>query len=110
MVVIVQSIIMEVTGFEAPVQIRGAIDGIPFYFRARYNKWEFGAIESDNLSIDPVDVLLDEGETGGFYRTGDYDPDRNGYSADYMPVYIATALIEICSIDLSTFIMSKGPG
>lgn len=36
------------TGF--PLQIEGTIDGVPFYFRARYDEWGMGIGGSDPAS------------------------------------------------------------
>ena len=82
---------MEVIGTEGPVQFEGTIDGVPFYFRARYDTWEFGAGD------DPVDVMIDEGTRGGFYRSGSYDPEGDGFGASYMPIEVAKQIILECA-------------
>lgn len=82
---------MRVSDTEAPVQIEGTVDGVPFYFRARWDIWEFGAGE------DPVDVVVDQGTSGGFYRSGKYDPVADGFGASYMDTCIAEQIVVQCA-------------
>ena len=82
---------MHVTGTEAPVQIKGTIDGVPFYFRARWDAGEFGAGD------DPIDVIIDGGTRGDFYRSGSYDPRGDGFGASYMPLDLAEQLVLLCA-------------
>ena len=88
---------MHVTGTEAPVQIKGTIDGVPFYFRARWDTWEFG------VGDDPVDIVCDEGSGGGFYRAGAYDPAREGFGASYMDIRVAEEIILRCAQEFRRF-------
>ena len=82
---------MRVIETEAPVQVKGSIDGVPFYFRARWDAWEFG------VGDDPIDVMIDEGTRNGFYRSGSYDPEGDGFGASYMPVEAAKRIILECA-------------
>jgi hypothetical protein len=82
---------MRVTTRAIPVQIEGTIDGVPFYFYAKYDEWHFGA------GRDPVQVTIDEGRDGGFYRSGQFDPDGDGHGASYMALVHAKAIVRECA-------------
>jgi hypothetical protein len=85
---------MKIVESQAPVQISGTVDGVPFYFRARWASWEFGA------GSDPVEVVVDEGVHGGFYRTGSYDPAGDGFGASYMNLRVAKQIVRRCADEL----------
>lgn len=63
----------------APVQGEGTFDGVPFYFRARWNHWELfvGTHDYDET------YLFDEGD----YGEGEFD-------ASWMPAEVAQKIIE----------------
>jgi hypothetical protein len=73
----VGEIIYEVTCSACPVQIEGTAYDVPFYFRARGNRW---AIYFDNPTLDAPPY------TGGHYGDGPYD-------AGYMSVEEALEFI-----------------
>lgn len=54
------NLIIQWIGGNCPVQAEGTIDGVPFYFRSRGERWSFSVHEND-----PVGVAL--GEVNGFY-------------------------------------------
>jgi hypothetical protein len=93
---------MQVIEAQAPVQIKGTVNGTPFYFRARWDTWEFGAGD------DPVEIVLDEGTRGGFYRTGAHDPAQDGYGASYMSQSVAKQIIRRCADQLLSDLLTDG--
>jgi hypothetical protein len=82
---------MRVVTHAIPVQIEGTIDGVPFYFHAKYDQWHFGAGQ------DPVQVTIDEGRHGGFYRSGRFDPDGDGHGAGFMALPLAESIVRDCA-------------
>ena len=82
---------MDVSGYSHyPVQVEGTVNGLPFYFYARWDGWCF------SIALNPsVDVYTMSSSDGGFYREGDYGP-KGGYAAGSMPEKDAIHLIERC--------------
>lgn len=70
-----------------PVQAEGTIDGIPFYFRSRGERWAIG------IGEDPVDILL--GWKEGWRRSQAYGNAR--FAAGYMPIDEAEDIIRRCA-------------
>ncbi len=82
-----------------PVQADGHVRHIPggtpypFYFRARYQRWQF--VVSDDPAGEPVDVLL--GKATGFEREEPWGDEP--YSAGYMPHEEAKVIIMRCVVE-----------
>ena len=73
-----------------PVQGEGFIGPLPggqvlpFYFRARGQRWEFSIAHTSGAGVDAaVDVGLDRGEPAGWYRWEPWGDEP--YAAGYMP-------------------------
>ena len=74
-----------------PVVGRGTIDGMPFYFHARWDGWSFSlALHPD---VDPQGITMSSERA--FYVEGDYGQPE-GYDASYMPEEEAEAIIRNC--------------
>lgn len=77
-------------GGNCPVQAEGAFDGMRFYFRARYDEWEFHAWKAEkardylDLDDDDEDHLIERP-----YGEGDFD-------AGWMPKHEAIGFICEC--------------
>ena len=85
----VPGVVWQFTGTAAPVQAEGTIDGIPFYFRSRWDRWTFGV-----ASLKQPDPVLVESEGDAFFRTEKYRKYR--FSASFMPLNEAKEIIERC--------------
>jgi hypothetical protein len=85
---------------EAPVQSLGSIDGDEYYFRSRWDEWDFAV--TDDPRFDPIDGIFDQ---LAFYREGSYGKDP--YDASYMPVRIAEFIIRLCSREYLTLKRSR---
>lgn len=83
-------------GGACPVQAEGTIDGNPFYFRARWDDWEFVVSQP---GTDPVQVLIDG---NGFYREGEHP------NAGRMSVEEARDIIEQCAAEYSQSVAVGG--
>lgn len=82
-----------------PVQADGEVDGLPWYFRARYNHWEFAV--SKNPRYDPAAVGLRNGPEGWFISRpwmAGYDTQARlwPHYASWMPTRYAKKIIAIC--------------
>ena len=77
-------IVINHIGGKCPVQAEGLINGEPFYFRARWKRWQFG------IGKDPVGVIL--GRCEGFYRAA-----PRAFNAGYMPLDEAINIIRKCA-------------
>lgn len=73
-------VVLEWTAPAAPVQAEGTFDGLPIYFRARWDHWSVGIGGSDPAG-DPL----------WYYEEPYGKPD--GYDASYMPQDEAHAFI-----------------
>lgn len=67
-------------GGNCPVQAEGIIDGLPFYFRSRGERWSFSVASSPDG--DPVDVSCGM-DDGGFYYAEEYGTGER-FSAGYI--------------------------
>jgi len=76
------NLVIEHIGGYCPVQAEGTVDGVPFYFRARHQRWQFA------IGYDPVGVLL--GWAEGFYRQAPL------VHAGWISVEEAKIIIEAC--------------
>lgn len=92
----------------APVQADGRLAGHPFYFRARWDHWDF--VLCTNADIDPSCLgqgdepgPFREGEFEGFALWGDFGSDAEASS---MPYAVAERLIRECA---SRYLVSGGP-
>lgn len=70
---------IETLGGNCPVQAEGAVDGAPFYFRARGNRW--------SMSIGGDDVV----RSPDWYHEEPYGEEE--YVAGWMPAYVALGFI-----------------
>ena len=70
---------IETLGGNCPVQAEGVIDGAPFYFRARGNRW--------SMSIGGPDVVMHP----DWYYQESYGDEE--YAAGWMPAYVALGFI-----------------
>lgn len=68
---------LELTCFACPVQIEGKVDGIPMYFRSRWETWEFAMDHNDPVG---VTILIDK-SGAVFSREGECEGD---FSASWM--------------------------
>lgn len=75
----------------APVQAEGTVHGKKFYFRAKYEQWEFSLSESEE--VDPVDISFPE---QGFFREAPYGKPRTS-EASFIAYDEAEALIKKCA-------------
>jgi hypothetical protein len=73
----------------APVQIEGLVDGRPFYFRARYQRWSFSVAERSDKNA--VDVSC--GFTPGFHIDTRYGAEGELFAASWMPTEEAWDLV-----------------
>jgi hypothetical protein len=79
----------------APVQAEGTLDGHPFYFRARGDRWTFAVAEEPG--VDPVHIDSAEGAVGrGFFLEAPYGA-PGSFAAGYMALAVARDLIEECA-------------
>jgi len=76
---------IDMLGGNCPVQGEGSVDGQPFYFRARGNRWTF------SVGPNPVAVLC--GDAKGFHYEEAYKPDEE-YAAGWMDEDEARRFIE----------------
>lgn len=82
---------MECIGYACPVQYEGTINGTPFYFRARGERWRMGIGEH------PVEVAF--GHREGWTKNlpyGDYK-----FAAGWMPVEEAEEIIKKCAVEFT---------
>ena len=79
-------IIDQISG-NCPVQGDGTIDGVPWYFRARFEHW--------SMSIGPDPVGISCGEKHGWYREEAWGDGE--YDAGYMPRDTAKQIIRDCA-------------
>ena len=79
---------VDAIGGLCPVQADGTVDGVPFYFRSRGDRWQMAIGEK------PVDVTL--GWADGWLREAEYGtwPD-----AGYMPIEEAEEIIIRCAAE-----------
>ena len=85
-----------------PVQAEGTVRGLRFYFRAKYDVWEF-SIATSQIS-DPVDICSSE---QGFYRSGSYGKSYGrGPSAGWMPYDDVEQIIRRCADEYSQTIVA----
>jgi len=73
-----------------PVQAEGIIDGLPWYFRARWNSWSLSIAR--NPTDDPIDVRW--GSASGWYFEEDWGTEQ--FEAGWMPFKEAWTLIIRC--------------
>jgi hypothetical protein len=74
----------------APVQAEGAVDGRPFYFRARHSQWTFTIALIDG--VDPADLDANDVTTG-----------RAWHQAGEVPGRFAASYLELAEVDLTQF-------
>jgi hypothetical protein len=78
----------------APVQAEGTLDGHPFYFRARGDRWTFSVAEEPG--VDPVQIDSVESAVGrGYFLAAPYGA-PGSFAAGYMALAEARDLIEEC--------------
>jgi hypothetical protein len=87
------SLLLDITWLsgQAPVQAEGAVAGLPFYFRARWDYWTFSVAQT--TSGDPVQVLL--GAEEGYNLQGAYGA-KGECEASWMPHGDAWRIIGEC--------------
>lgn len=73
----------------APVQAEGTIAGLPFYFRARHDKWDLSICAKP----DGNPVLVQQGWDDGYHSSGPYGS-CGGEEASYMPHLHARYIIQ----------------
>lgn len=91
------SLIIDTLGGLCPVQGEGTIDGVPFYFRARWDGWDIG------VGDDPVGIAMCCVE--GWHRDGQWGD--SPYGAGYMPLSVAQDIIERCAKEYQNERMKK---
>jgi hypothetical protein len=72
-----------------PVQSEGLINGNPFYFRSRGQRWQMA------IGCDPVSISLYAGSKGGWYKEEPYGEQM--FDAGYMEKSDAREIIERCA-------------
>lgn len=72
-----------------PVQAEGTVNGVPFVFKARGERWR--------LAIGEDPVAVSRGEKEGWYREADWGD--KPFAAGWMPREEARAIIERCAAD-----------
>ena len=84
-----------------PVQAEGFVGGHPFYFRAKWNFWDFTVCTNHDYAdagsqIDPPD------DTPGFFKAGDYEgywlgeDFGNDTDASHMDIETSRTILEKC--------------
>jgi hypothetical protein len=71
-----------------PVQIEGLVDGLSFYFRARFGHWTFSV--ASEIGGDPVSVSI--GAAAGFHMAAAYGTED--FDASWMPERDAWRFVE----------------
>ena len=84
---------MRITSPAAPLQIEGTVDGVPFYFRSRWEEWEFAAGD------DPVEIAIDRGTRGGFYRSEGCADGGGAVAASWMTPERAKRIVRRCAAE-----------
>jgi len=80
------------------MQAWGSVDGLEFYFRARWTSWTLAITEP---GVDPVDVS--EERPGTFFRSQTWG--AGPYDAGYMPEDEAERIIRMCAAE---FLRGRG--
>jgi hypothetical protein len=75
------------TGRACPVQAEGTVNGVPFYFRARGQRW------SMSIGEDPVGISV--GRKEGWRKSEPWGEEM--YDAGWMPDETAKEIIEKCA-------------
>lgn len=83
----------EIVG-NTPVQGRGTHAGHPWYFRARYDSWQFYIAEQPDA--DPVGLCLRFNEVAGWVVVRPWMAGHFYHYASWMPTAKAARLIDIC--------------
>lgn len=81
----------EYFGGNCPVQGEGTINGVPFYFRARGQRWAM------SIGEDPIGISC--GQQEGWHRSEAWGEDE--YAAGWMPRETARDIIFRCADDYS---------
>lgn len=84
--------LIEFTSTSAPVQAEGYINGLPFYFRARWREWTFAV--AYRAGDDPV---LISNSNEGFFRAGTFG--SGPADASYMPIEDAEKILASCILE-----------
>lgn len=96
-------LVIENIGGNCPVQAEGTMQGLPWYFRARHERWAFcGANEKYG---EPLNVMF--GVEKGFFRQNRCGETRN--EAGWMPLETAIHIIGQCCLAWSRELGTK-PG
>lgn len=90
-------VVIDMLGGQCPVQGKGTVNGVPFYFRARGEDWSF------SVGDDPVDVSC--GFSEGFRYEEEYG--EAPFAASWMPVEEARAFILSAA---ARYVVSLTPG
>lgn len=85
-----RGVTMEQTCGACPVQYEGEVDGVPFYFRARGQRWSFGA--GGESTEDACEIAM--GWQDGFCRQESWGSDM--FDAGWMDPAEAEAIIARC--------------
>lgn len=76
---------------QSPVQAWGTVKGRAFYFRARYEGWEFAV----SPSTDDTPIFAATNREQLFIREGQFGTGK--YDASFMPFDVAIEIIERCA-------------
>ena len=82
-------LVIDCLGGNCPVQGKGSVDGVPFYFRARYDEWSMG------IGSTPAGIAI--GFTEGWRRREAWGD--GAYNAGWMEHDEARAIIERCAAE-----------
>jgi hypothetical protein len=89
-----QGILIDEIGGACPLQAEGFIDGHPFYFRARGDRWQIGLAAQGGTQDDAVQAtIMRDLPPGYWYYEEDYG-EPNGFAAGWMPVREGLEFIE----------------
>ncbi len=69
-----------ITCHACPVQIEGTVDGMHFYFRARWDAWTFGIGRTDDEAVDATWK-----PSGRSWCTGGNDASGEAFASSWMP-------------------------
>ncbi len=84
-----------------PVAYRGELAGQHYYFRARWDRWQFAVADTFDLAVDAVTWPSES--NGAFYREG-YVGEPEEYAASWMPLEQAETLLLKC---LNEYVKSR---
>jgi hypothetical protein len=88
-----------------PVQGGGALNGLPWYFRARHDSWQWAIAAAPH--VDPVRVSLGWEQAG--WATGGAWGEPGGQDAGYMDLADAERLIRESAATFATWVAQEAP-